>query len=77
MTEFIRDYSRKARTVSTLSAEGEAVTELPVYIVVFLIHILAHDTNFPPEDCQDEQTFAQFVRYLSNKVMMQLAFYLN
>ncbi|KAI4320553.1 hypothetical protein MLD38_034022 [Melastoma candidum] len=61
MAEFIRDYSRKAHTLSTPSTEGESVTQLPVYIVVFLIHILAHDPDFPPEDCQDEQTFALFV----------------
>ncbi|CAK9143955.1 unnamed protein product [Ilex paraguariensis] len=29
-------------------------------MVVFLIHVLAHDTNFPPEGCQDEEIYARF-----------------
>lgn len=35
------------------------MTDDPVYIVVFLIHVLAHDRGFPPEG-EDEETFTQF-----------------
>lgn len=67
MAEFIRGYSRETHTRGTSSVQGDSVTDLPVYIVVFLIYILAHDTNFPPEECKDKQTFAKFFWYLSTK----------
>jgi hypothetical protein len=38
--------------------------DYPAYIVVFLIHVLAHDAGFPPDGCQDEQVYAQFCRWL-------------
>lgn len=33
------------------------------YILVFLIHVLAHDDKFPSENCQDEGAYAEFCRY--------------
>lgn len=38
------------------------VTVLPVYLVVFLIHVLAHDPNFPTAECHDADSCAQFFR---------------
>lgn len=60
MAEFIKDYSREAQIHQTSSEQGMAITDYPAYIVVFLIHVLAHSKDFPPEDCKDEQVYAQF-----------------
>ncbi|KAI4337812.1 hypothetical protein L6164_016184 [Bauhinia variegata] len=59
MAEFIKDYSREARARQTSAMQG-AVIDYPAYIVVFLIHVLAHDPGFPSESCQDEETYADF-----------------
>ncbi|GAV71980.1 Cnd1 domain-containing protein [Cephalotus follicularis] len=60
VAEFIKDYSTLARIRQTSALQGGSITDYPAYIVVFLIHVLAHDRDFPPEDCEDEETFAQF-----------------
>ncbi|KAM7256072.1 hypothetical protein ACFE04_011813 [Oxalis oulophora] len=60
MAEFIKEYTRQARTQQPSSKPEGALTDHPAYVVVFLIHVLAHDTSFPLEDCQDEKIFAQF-----------------
>ncbi|KAL6962149.1 hypothetical protein U1Q18_037103 [Sarracenia purpurea var. burkii] len=60
MAEFIREYSREAQ-IHLTSAKQLGLTDYPAYIVVFLIHILAHDSGFPPENC-DEEMYAQFLR---------------
>lgn len=39
------------------------MTNCPEYIIVFLIHFLAHNEKFPSENCQDEYTYAEFCRY--------------
>lgn len=62
MGEFIKEYSREARTCQTYAKQGGSLTDYPAYIVVFLIHILAHDTGFPSSGCQDEQEYARFCR---------------
>ncbi|KAF9687215.1 hypothetical protein SADUNF_Sadunf02G0070500 [Salix dunnii] len=58
--EFIKDYSRKAQIRQTSGVQGSSLMDYPAYIVVFLIHVLAHDAGFPPDGCQDEQLYAQF-----------------
>ncbi|CAH9134640.1 unnamed protein product [Cuscuta epithymum] len=63
LEEFIKDYRNDARTYQT-SVMPREVTDSPVYMVVFLIHALAHDTCFPPIKSQDEEICAQFFRPL-------------
>ncbi|KDO80662.1 hypothetical protein CISIN_1g035990mg, partial [Citrus sinensis] len=60
MAEFIKDYSIEARARRNSAVQGVSNTDYPAYVVVFLIHILAHDRGFPPEDCKDEGIIAQF-----------------
>lgn len=60
LAEFIKDYSIEARVHQNSAVQGVSDTDYPAYVVVFLIHILAHDTGFPPEDCEDEGIIAQF-----------------
>ncbi|KAM5564215.1 sister chromatid cohesion protein PDS5 [Rosa sericea] len=60
MTEFIKDYSREAQAHQISGAQEGLMTSFPAYIVVFLIHLLAHDKDFPHEDCQDGEIYAQF-----------------
>lgn len=60
MAEFIKQYSREARNRQTPSVQGGSITDRPAYIVVYLIHTLAHDTDFPPENCEDEDAYARF-----------------
>lgn len=64
MAEFIRDYSKEARIHQVSIGGGGLMTDYPAYIVVFLIHVLAQDSGFPPEDCQDEEIYALFCRPL-------------
>ncbi|XP_058218154.1 sister chromatid cohesion protein PDS5 homolog B isoform X2 [Rhododendron vialii] len=61
MGEFVKEFRRKARTHQT-SAKQQGFTDYPEYIVVFLIHVLAHDSGFPPENCDDEEIYALFLR---------------
>ncbi|GMJ02433.1 hypothetical protein like AT1G77600 [Hibiscus trionum] len=60
MVEFIKEYSKEARIRQTSMVQGGSIVDHPVYLVVFLIHVLAHDEGFPPEGCQDEALYAQF-----------------
>ncbi|CAK7346982.1 unnamed protein product [Dovyalis caffra] len=55
MEEFIKDYSKEARMRQTSGVQGSSCMDYPSYIVVFLIHVLAHDAGFPPDGCHDEQ----------------------
>ncbi|KAG5544487.1 hypothetical protein RHGRI_017042 [Rhododendron griersonianum] len=64
MREFVKEFRRKARTRQT-SAKQQGFTDYPEYIVVFLIHVLAHDSGFPPENCDDEEIYALFLRPLA------------
>ncbi|CAA2988300.1 sister chromatid cohesion PDS5 homolog A isoform X2 [Olea europaea subsp. europaea] len=59
LEEFIREYSKGAQNHETASTQG--ATDCPAYIIVFLVHVLAHDTSFPDPDCQDEDVYAQFL----------------
>ncbi|KDP32795.1 hypothetical protein JCGZ_12087 [Jatropha curcas] len=58
--EFIKEYGLEARNRQTSAVQGGPFTDYPAYVVVHLIHILAHDADFPPNDCQDEQAYANF-----------------
>lgn len=60
MGEFVKDHAREARGHQKSSVQGCSTTDLPVYILVFLIHVLAHDEDFPPEKYQDEHIFCHF-----------------
>ncbi|XP_008219648.1 PREDICTED: sister chromatid cohesion protein PDS5 homolog A isoform X1 [Prunus mume] len=60
MAEFVKDYSREAQLHQISGVQEGLITDFPAYIVVFLIHLLAHDTSFPPVDCLDEETYARF-----------------
>ncbi|XP_030527999.1 sister chromatid cohesion protein PDS5 homolog B isoform X3 [Rhodamnia argentea] len=60
MGEFVKDHAREACGHQTSSVRGCSITGLPVYILVFLIHVLAHDEDFPPEKYQDEHIFCHF-----------------
>lgn len=60
MAEFIKDYTIVARKRQTSTVQG-AIVDYPVYILVFLIHVLAHN-NFPFEGCQDEKLIADVCR---------------
>ncbi|XP_033513632.1 sister chromatid cohesion protein PDS5 homolog B isoform X8 [Nicotiana tomentosiformis] len=59
MEEFVQEYGNTAR-INQISTMPGHVTGLPVYVVVFLIHILAHDPNFPSADHHDANFCAQF-----------------
>ncbi|KAK8649157.1 hypothetical protein V6N13_129891 [Hibiscus sabdariffa] len=58
--ECIKEYSREARIHQTSMVQGGSIVVYPAYLVVFLIHVLAHDEGFPPEGCHDESLYAQF-----------------
>ncbi|GMN51775.1 hypothetical protein TIFTF001_020913 [Ficus carica] len=60
MTEFVKEYSREARIRQTARVQQGLITDFPAYVVVFLIHLLAHDKEFPLEECQNETLCARF-----------------
>ncbi|XP_038899210.1 sister chromatid cohesion protein PDS5 homolog A isoform X2 [Benincasa hispida] len=60
MADFIERYSKIAQIHQTSVVPDGSMTFVPAYIVVFLIYILAHDSDFPLVDCQDENVYAQF-----------------
>ncbi|KAF6152763.1 hypothetical protein GIB67_004592 [Kingdonia uniflora] len=61
MAEFIKEYRKEAesRETSGMQVRG-TMTIFPEYVLVFLIHILAHDLDFPSENCEDQEIFAKF-----------------
>ena len=61
MAEFIKDYSLVAREQQTSAVQG-AIIDYPAYIVVFLIHVLAQNSDFQLEGCQDEKLYADLCR---------------
>ncbi|XP_023643713.1 sister chromatid cohesion protein PDS5 homolog A isoform X2 [Capsella rubella] len=56
---FINNATRQSRAYQDLD-QGESLTDSPAYMIVFLIHVLAHDPDFPSEDCRDEIVYARF-----------------
>lgn len=61
MAEFIKDYSIIARKRQTSTVQG-TIIDHPAYILVFLIHVLAENNDFPFEACQDENLWADLCR---------------
>lgn len=61
LEEFIWEYGKRVQIHETMTKEG-AVTH-PACLVVFLIHVLAHDHNFPAPECRDVKIYAEFMRY--------------
>ncbi|KAL6515543.1 hypothetical protein OROHE_018577 [Orobanche hederae] len=59
LEEFIREYGKRAQPHETMTMQESA--NHPVHLVVFLIHVLAHDPNFPAPDCRDENIYAEFL----------------
>ncbi|KAK3041371.1 hypothetical protein RJ639_001569, partial [Escallonia herrerae] len=72
MAEFVKEYTQEAQIKQTLGANG-GVTDYPMYIVVYLIHVLAHDSGFPHEDSEDEDIYAQFC----SPLLLMLQAFLN
>lgn len=60
MEKFIKQYSIEARIRQNSAAQVVSITDYPAYVVVFLIHVLAHDKNFLLENFQDEGKIAKF-----------------
>ncbi|MQL79402.1 hypothetical protein Taro_011839 [Colocasia esculenta] len=63
LTEFFKEYNREpciCQNSSVQDKDAGSMTAFPAYIVVFLIHVLAHDQGFPSGNCQDEETYAKF-----------------
>ncbi|KAF6160789.1 hypothetical protein GIB67_035990 [Kingdonia uniflora] len=61
MAEFIKEYRKEAgsRETSGMQLQG-TMTIFLEYVLVFLIHVLAHDLDFPSENCEDQEIFAKF-----------------
>ncbi|CAO2834529.1 unnamed protein product [Amaranthus hypochondriacus] len=63
LLEFIKD-TRKAVQTCSASANEESMTNSPAYIMVFLLHVLAHAAGSLCVDSDNEESFAQFCRPL-------------
>ncbi|KAL8482154.1 hypothetical protein ACS0TY_028350 [Phlomoides rotata] len=59
LEEFIQGYGKGAQIHETTNMEVS--TNHPAYIVVFLIHVLVYDPNFPAPDCRDGNLYAEFL----------------
>ncbi|KAM0947386.1 putative sister chromatid cohesion protein Pds5 [Dioscorea sansibarensis] len=63
LAQFIKDNNKEAKihhNTCLQETDGGPMTNCPEYIIVFLIHILAHDPGFPPENCDNEDVYAEF-----------------
>ncbi|CAH2067746.1 unnamed protein product, partial [Thlaspi arvense] len=69
---FIRNATKEARACRDLD-QGESLTDCPPYMIVFLIHVLAHDPMFPSEDCRDEHVYARFCSPLLSVLQVLLS----
>ncbi|KAL3513624.1 hypothetical protein ACH5RR_026341 [Cinchona calisaya] len=56
MREYISIYGKAAGIYKNCSSLGRS-TDHPAYMIVFLIHILAHDTDFPTMESRDEEMY--------------------
>ena len=66
LAQFIKDNNKEAKihhNTCLQETDGGPMTNCPEYIIVFLIHILAHDPGFPPENCDNEDVYAEFCGY--------------
>ncbi|XP_024962740.1 sister chromatid cohesion protein PDS5 homolog A isoform X3 [Cynara cardunculus var. scolymus] len=59
MSEIIRIHHRQAKVPRTSAVKRDAADD-PVCTVIFLIHILAHDTEFPSQDSEYEEKSGSF-----------------
>lgn len=61
LIDFLKEYGKGSRkNIVFLDADGGTMTNCPEYIIVWLIHFLAHDEGFPSENCRDEDRYAEF-----------------
>lgn len=60
--EFIKEYSHENQIRQSSAVQGFSLPGYPAYVVVYLVYVLAHDADFPSEDCKDERIFANFCR---------------
>ncbi|XP_042040794.1 sister chromatid cohesion protein pds5-like [Salvia splendens] len=59
MEGFIREYGKRVQIRETITKEGAATHSS--CLIMFLIHVLAHDRNFPAPDCEDAKIYAEFM----------------
>ncbi|XP_057795772.1 sister chromatid cohesion protein PDS5 homolog B [Salvia miltiorrhiza] len=59
LEEFIREYGKRVQIHETMTTD-RAATHCAC-LVVFLIHVLVHDHNFPAPDCEDVKIYAEFM----------------
>ncbi|KAJ4965300.1 hypothetical protein NE237_017149 [Protea cynaroides] len=71
MVEFVKEYGVEARIHQTSKEDlgGGTMASYPEYVVVYLIHVLAHNLEFPSVNYQNEEIYAQFFSPLA--VMLQ------
>lgn len=55
MKELLGVYGKAAQLHQSSGKNGILINQ-PVYMVVFLLHVVAHSTDFPPMECQSEET---------------------
>lgn len=62
LTDFVKEYCKDSPQGNILDRDANyaAVTNCPEYTIVYIIHILAHDVNFPSEECQDDNAHNTF-----------------
>lgn len=65
MEEYIKTYGKGAGIYESSSLLGGSVVH-PAYMIVFLIHVLAHDTDFPTVECRDEEMYIRFFRLVAD-----------
>lgn len=65
MKEFLGVYGKAARLHQSSGKNGILIKQ-PVYVVVFLLHVLAHSTDVSLMECQDEEARVAIFRYLGN-----------
>ncbi|XP_042393819.1 sister chromatid cohesion protein PDS5 homolog A-A-like isoform X1 [Zingiber officinale] len=78
LNEFLKMRSRQfSIKIDDVAQKRDAIanTKHPGYVVVFLIHVLAHDKNFPPDNCQDYEAYAEFLSPLI--IMLQALVHLG
>ncbi|KAL1543836.1 sister chromatid cohesion protein pds5-like [Salvia divinorum] len=59
LEEFICEYGKRVQIHETMTMEGAATHS--ACLIMFLIHVLAHDPNFPAPDCEDAKIYAEFM----------------
>uniref|UniRef100_A0A1D1YLJ6 Sister chromatid cohesion protein PDS5 A n=1 Tax=Anthurium amnicola TaxID=1678845 RepID=A0A1D1YLJ6_9ARAE len=63
LADFFMEHNRDGcirQNSSVQDKDGGTMTTFPAYIVVFLIHVLAHDQSFPSGNHPDGETYARF-----------------